>query len=147
MLHQLVGDDAFFRGLRRFYTTYRFQKAGSDDLRRAMEAESGLVLDRFFEQWIYGDQLPNVGYSVRVEETAGGGKAVIVRFEQVGQPFDVPVTVSVDDGSGRMTEVVVSIREASAEARVPVAGAVKKVEVNRDSGALGSFTENRGAKQ
>ena len=54
MLRRLVGDEAFFRGLRRFYAGSRFQKAGTDDFRRAMEAESGRSLDRFFERWIYG---------------------------------------------------------------------------------------------
>ena len=34
--------------------TSRFQKAGTDDFRAAMEAEAGRPLDRFFERWIYG---------------------------------------------------------------------------------------------
>ena len=41
MLRRLVGDEAFFGGLRRFYDTWRFKKAGTDDLRRAMEEASG----------------------------------------------------------------------------------------------------------
>ena len=54
MLRRLVGDETFFRGLRRFYDDRRFQKAGTDDFERAMEEESGRSLDRFFERWIYG---------------------------------------------------------------------------------------------
>ena len=50
MLRRLVGDDSFFRGLRRFYEEHKFKKAGTDDLRRAMEAETGRPLDRFFER-------------------------------------------------------------------------------------------------
>ena len=34
MLRRLVGDDAFFRGLRRFYRDSRFRKAGTEDFRR-----------------------------------------------------------------------------------------------------------------
>ena len=41
MLRRLVGDEAFFRGLRRFYSASRFKKAGTDDFRAAMEAEAG----------------------------------------------------------------------------------------------------------
>ena len=44
MLRRLVGDDVFFRGLRRFYDRYRFQKAGTDELREVFEAESGQPL-------------------------------------------------------------------------------------------------------
>ena len=41
MLRRLVGDEAFFRGLRRFYDDRRFQKAGTDDFERAIEAGIG----------------------------------------------------------------------------------------------------------
>ena len=39
-------------------TSSKFQKAGTDDLERAFEAESGRPLDRFFERWIYGTRHP-----------------------------------------------------------------------------------------
>src|SRR5438128_4102662 len=58
MLRRLVGDDMFFRGLRRFYRASRFRKVGTEDFRAAMEAEAKLPLDRFFERWIYGSTLP-----------------------------------------------------------------------------------------
>ena len=32
MLRRLMGDEAFFRGLRRYYAENRFKKAGTDDL-------------------------------------------------------------------------------------------------------------------
>ena len=71
MLRRLLGDEAFFRGLRRFYDGRRFQKAGTDDLERAMEAESGRVLDRFFERWIYGTDIPRIRYSSHDRRRAG----------------------------------------------------------------------------
>ena len=67
MLRRLVGDDAFFRGVRRFYETSRFRKVGTEDFRRAMEAESSRPLERFFERWIYGSTLPTVQFSHHVE--------------------------------------------------------------------------------
>jgi Aminopeptidase N len=75
MLRLMVGDDAFFRGIRRFYRQERFRKAGTEDLRAAMEAESGQQLGRFFEQWIYGSGLPRLKVSYRVE----GGDIVLRR--------------------------------------------------------------------
>ena len=64
MLRRLLGDEAFFAGLRRFYDDRRFQKAGTDDLERALEAESGRTLDRFFERWIYGNEIPRIAVQV-----------------------------------------------------------------------------------
>lgn len=139
MLRRLMGDDAFFGGLRRFYDQWRFKKAGTDDLRHAMEEESGLDLTRFFDQWVLGDALPQVAVSERV--VAGdGAQDVEVEFEQVGAVFDVPVTVTVETDRGPATALVVKLTERHAVVRIPVRGAVRKIEVNRDEAALGTFT-------
>ena len=58
MLRGLVGDDAFFRGARAFLERFRFAKAGTDDLREALEAASGRDLRPYFERWIYDTGLP-----------------------------------------------------------------------------------------
>src|SRR5262249_28196875 len=89
MLRRLVGDEAFFRGIRRFYRTMRFKKAGTEDFRVAMEAASGRPLERFFERWIYGVTLPRVKFSYAVE-----GQQVLLRAEQLGEEiFDLPLVV------------------------------------------------------
>src|SRR6185312_5410791 len=65
MLRRLLGDDAFFAGLRQFYMSSRFNKAGTEDLRKAMEEASGRSLERFFERWIYNATLPHITFSYR----------------------------------------------------------------------------------
>ena len=67
MLRRLIGDEAFFSGLRQFYASNRFKKAGTDDLRQAMEAASGRDLERFFERWIYDNGIPRLRFSSAVE--------------------------------------------------------------------------------
>jgi hypothetical protein len=146
MLRRMTGDEAFFAGLRRFYSTWRFQKAGSDDLRVAMQGASGLVLDRFFERWIYGDGLPEVSYSTSVADTPTGPEAV-VRFEQSGDIYDLPVTVTVECAGQPPIDMLVKITDRQAEAHIPLTGALKKVEVNRDNGALGRFTAAKATLQ
>ena len=79
MLRRLVGRRDVLPAIRRFYTEQKFQKAGTDDLRRAFEAESGRPLERFFDRWIYGAAIPRVRYA----RTIAPG-SVAVRFEQVG---------------------------------------------------------------
>jgi hypothetical protein len=139
MMRRLVGDRAFFGGLRRFYRTWCFQKAGSDDLRQAMEAESGRDLGRFFERWIYDDRLPALSVTSRVEDTPRGPEAV-VRFEQSGEIFDVPVLVTLGYVDRAADEIVVAVTERVVERRIPVRGVVKKIEVNRDGAALGTIS-------
>jgi Peptidase family M1 domain len=139
MLRRLLGDDAFFTGLRRFYADRRYQKAGTEDLERALEAESGRVLDRFFERWIYGTDIPRIRYST----TLGNG-AVNVRFEQAAElVFDVPVTVTITYANGRTQDVVVPVTEAVVERSIPTTDLVRQVQVNRDSAAIAEFEEKR----
>ncbi|HUE86871.1 MAG TPA: M1 family aminopeptidase [Vicinamibacterales bacterium] len=133
MLRRLIGDDAFFRGLRRYYTENRFKKAGTEDLQRAMEAEADRSLTRFFEQWIYASGLPRIRYS-----TATEGQELVVRFEQVGEVYDVPVTVTLNYND-RSVDEIVPLDEATVEKRFPLAGSLRNVAINDDHAALGHF--------
>ncbi len=135
MLRRLLGDEAFFAGLRRFYTDSRFKKAGTLDLRHAMEKASGQSLERFFQRWIFESGIPRVRYSTAIE-----GQHLVVRFEQVGassddQVYDVPVTVSMNYGE-KNVEDVVPVTEASVERRYPLSGTLRNVEINADGAAL-----------
>jgi hypothetical protein len=130
MLRLLLGDDVFFRGIRRFYTTWRFQKAGTEDLKHAFEAEAGRPLDRYFERWIYGSTLPQLKFSYTT-----GPDAVTARFEQVGEIFDVPVTVTVQYANNTSIDVVVPVTDRVSEVRIPTSALIRSVEANRDDKA------------
>jgi hypothetical protein len=138
MLRRLVGDEAFFDGLRRFYAENRFDKAGTAALQEAMEAASGESLERFFQRWVYESDIPRVRYSTAVD-----GQEVVIRFEQVGLAgedalFDIPVTVTVEYSDGAVEEVV-RIREAVVEQRLPLRASVRNVTVNADEAAVAIF--------
>jgi aminopeptidase N len=136
MLRRLVGDEAFFAGLQSYYEQYRLTKAGTDDFRRVMEAASGRSLERFFDRWIYGAELPRVAWST---ESAAGG--TVVRLAQQGEVFDLPVSVTATYSGGRTETVVAVLTEATGEVTLP-AGQVRRVEINADGGAIGRFSGN-----
>jgi len=131
MLRRLVGDDAFFAGLRDFYATWRYKKAGTGDFRAAMEKASGRPLDRFFDRWIFGSGIPTLHFSYVTE-----GQSVRVRFEQKGDVYDVPVLVTLTYTDGTTDDVTVAATEAITERTLPLKGTLRSVEVNRDNGAL-----------
>ena len=141
MLRRLVGDDAFFGGLRRFYHEWRFRKAGTDALQLAFEIEAGRSLSRFFDRWIHEADLPDVRFSSRTERT-GSGEEVVLRFEQRSDRlFDLPVTVTVQYRSGEEESVVVPVSERVTERRLPARGRVRRVSVNRDRMALANIDQ------
>jgi S-adenosylmethionine/arginine decarboxylase-like enzyme len=130
MLRRLVGDEAFFSGVRRFYRTMRFKKAGTEDFRAAMEAASGRSLERFFERWIYNASLPRLTFNHRVE-----GSDVVLHFEQTGEIFDLPVTVVLNYGDRKST-IVVPVTERVVDKRVPLEGTLRGIDINKDDGTL-----------
>ncbi len=137
MLRRLIGDEAFFGALRRFYTEFRFRKAGTDDLRQAIERETGKPFSRFFERWIYGADLPSIEWSVRVDGEREE-RAALLHLEQGPKVFDLPVTISVELDNGTMKTTVVELTQESVDARIPIGGTarVRDVTVNRDRAAL-----------
>ena len=136
MLRRLIGDDEFFRGLRRFYRDSRFRKVGTDDLQAAMERESGKPLDRFFQQWIYGATIPRVKVAYRLE-----GSEVVLRIEQVGEVFDLPVTITLQYVDKKPVDVLVPVTEQVVERRVPLAGVLRGVEISKDDGMLAEIVK------
>jgi aminopeptidase N len=135
MLRRLVGDEVFFRGVRRFYTESLFAKAGTEDFRLAMETEAGRSLERFFERWIYGSNLPRLTFAYRVESSSSA-PTLVLRFEQTGDVFDVPVTVTLQYVDRRVVEVPISITDRVVELRVPLNGTLRSAEVSKDDGSL-----------
>jgi hypothetical protein len=137
MLRLLLGDETFFRGLRLFYEDRRYQKAGTEDLERAMEIASGRVLDRFFDRWIYNAELPRVSYRATISE-----RSVTVEFEQAGPAiFDIPVTVRLVHTNGQTRDVIVPVTDKQVTRSIQTDSPVRQVQINRDSASLAEFDE------
>jgi len=133
MLQRLIGPEAFARGVRRFYQAHRFQKAGTDDLRAAFEAEAGIPLGRFFERWILGYTLPQVRLSWRMDPD---GAHVFVRIEQTGDTFDFPLLITMQFQNGQTGHASLRVDGAVHEARLPVPGPVRQIDTRDDLGLV-----------
>jgi len=131
MLRRRLGDETFFRGLQRFYKDWRFRKAGTDNVQQAFEAESGQSLERFFEQWIHGAGVPVLVSSWQLDPAAAVPTAV-VRLEQIGVQYEYPVTVTLRYAIGPADDVLVSVVDRVTNIRLPCAGRLRDVLVNRD---------------
>lgn len=137
MLRRWIGDEAFRRGLQRFYREWQFRKAGTDDLRAAFEAEAGRPLGRFFDRWILGSALPRLRARTAVDDS---GRAATVRIEQIGEVFDLPLTIVVQYIDGRTAEVALGLTEAVAEQRIPLTGRLRRITA-RDELTLAEWVD------
>jgi len=61
-LRYAVGSDSvFFPALRAYGQQYAFGNANTEGFKASMEASTGLDLDTFFAQWVYGEGFPRFG--------------------------------------------------------------------------------------
>jgi hypothetical protein len=81
-------------------------------------------------------------YRYRVEAAAAGSEAVL-RFEQTGEIFDLPVTVILEYADGRTTRVVVPIWDRDTEMRVALEGTLRSIDISKDDGTLAEITRQR----
>ena len=130
MLRAIVGDEAFSKASRDFLEKHRFGKAGTDDLREALEEASGKDLSRYFETWIYGTALPVLRYTTRTE-SAAGGYVTHVEVKPHDLPGPVPLQIVVTTADGRQ-ESTVSLPPEGGRWTVTTARAPRKVEINDD---------------
>jgi hypothetical protein len=127
MLRGLMGEDAFFRGLRAFYTEWRFRKAGTEEFRAAMEKASGQNLQAFFEAWIYGTAIPRVSVRHTIE-----GSNAIVTIEQRGEVVPLPVTVTLVYAGGNTERLVIPSLERTTTKTLALTGPLRELVVNEE---------------
>ena len=53
LLHETVGDEAFWKAINIYLNRYKFSNVETSDLKKVIEETSGKNLDLSFKQWIY----------------------------------------------------------------------------------------------
>jgi aminopeptidase N len=102
MLRGVMGDSAFFQGIRDYYRTYRDSSVLTAQFRRRMEVAAHADLGWFFRQWLLQAGYPQLDVTWRQDEAAG---ALVVNVRQ-SQPADwgryrlpvLPVALHMADG-------------------------------------------------
>lgn len=109
MLRWKLGDSVFFKGIRRYFndSTISFGFARTDDLKRNLEAVSGINLKEFFDDWFYGQGYP----SYNIQWTQIGNDYVKINMSQTtSHPsvsfFPLPVALQFKNATQQKTIVV-----------------------------------------
>ena len=100
MLRDLIGHEAFDRGIRTFWQKKQFLVASWDDLREAFESASGLDLGPFFDQWLRRSGAPNLRISNAKSGPSGTGHRVTISLTQRAPAYQlrVPLEIRTDNG-------------------------------------------------
>ena len=92
MIRGELGDALFLAGLRRFFDTYRFRRAGFEELRTTFELESGTDLRPLFHQWLERPGAPLLTLSDT--RTEGRVLELELRQEQQGEAYRLGVPLA-----------------------------------------------------
>ena len=127
-LRGLLGDKAFFDGLKIYYYAHKDSTATTDDLRVALEKSSGKKLKDFFERWIY-----KAGHPVyKLSWNQINEKTIEIKLNQIqeDEAFLIPVTIEIITNKGTRR---VSIIPTSKESTLKIKSAKpKKITIDPD---------------
>jgi aminopeptidase N len=142
MLRRVVGDSAFFRGIRQYYATHRHGTALTDDLRRAVEAASGQQLDWFFDQWLRRPGYPAPVLTWAYDSTAARLTVTVDQERSRFGAYRFPLTLAVHDALGAPRKVVIDVvAEPRTTVQLPFAVTTRPTRVvpDPDVDLLASF--------
>ncbi|KAA3613076.1 MAG: T9SS C-terminal target domain-containing protein [Calditrichaeota bacterium] len=110
MLRGVVGDDTFFEIMQAWYDNpkTKYGAAYTSDFQQVAEEVSGLNLEKFFQQWIYGEYFPVYAYGHKVIETDSGFNiSLIIDQKQTNTGFFwMPIDVQIITESDTLNYVV-----------------------------------------
>jgi aminopeptidase N len=143
MLRYVVGDEAFFAGLKSYLETNAFGNGTSQGLKAAMEASSGIELDAFFDEWVYGLGYPTYATSWSSRSVGAGRYQVDLRVVQTQRGtgvFTIPLEIEVGYADGTTTRERIAIPSADHVVSLCLDASPTRVTVDPDNRVLGTVS-------
>lgn len=120
MLRREIGDSAFFRGIRAYYSANRHGNALTADLQSAFERASARELDWFFDQWMRRPGYAEVDATWAWNEKARRLSVTVQQDARVA-PYRLSLAVDVTTASGVARRVRVTVpAQRSSTITVPI---------------------------
>lgn len=121
MLRGVLGDDVFFRGVRRYYEENAYETVLTEDFRAAMEDVAERDLEWFFDQWLRRPGHPVITTDATWDEDAGMGRITLRQVQPRSWPtFRLPATVEIELAEGTTVRREVDMTERVLEVEVPL---------------------------
>jgi aminopeptidase N len=145
MLRRRVGDEPFWKSFQRYANGHRLKSVETSDFRRAVEAETGRDLERFFYDWTERAGSPvldvNTSYAPEAKQAR-----VVIKQTQAGEAFHFPLTIAFHyPENGKPVVVEQDVTDKEYTMVVPLPGRPARVDVDPDYTLLGAINETKDA--
>ena len=145
MARAVLGDSAFFQGVRSYYLAHRHGNSVSDDLRTAFEGVSGRDLRWFFDQWLRRPGYPEVATTWSYDRATRRVYLVLKQRPRFGN-FRFPLVVDVERADGVVVRATVEVPAApSTHLELPLAldSSPRRVTLDPDAQLLADLDPPR----
>tara|TARA_Y100000385_G_scaffold140833_1_gene146218 strand:+ start:34 stop:1659 length:1626 start_codon:yes stop_codon:yes gene_type:complete len=131
MLRDKIGDSAFFSGVRRYYQTYKWKNAKTNDFKLIMENQCGCSLNAFFNQWLKQSGLPVIQVYYEIE------KHLYLTIKQLQkEAYSFPLTVRVYYKNEKYNDHHIFVDQKTKEYVIEANGEVLKIELDPNTKLL-----------
>ncbi|MCH5373773.1 MAG: HEAT repeat domain-containing protein, partial [Planctomycetes bacterium] len=144
MLRSRLGDDEFFRGLRRYGVVFAYQTAETSDFRKVFEELYGVSLERFFYDWTERKGHPQL--TVKSDyDPEGQVMRINIQQTQQEEPFEFVLEVELTDAGAAGNPIVNRQRISGKEQTllVPVQQRPKLIRVDPNLTLLAEIKEEK----
>ena len=133
VLRGVIGDEAWWKGIRSYVAAHKLDVVETDDFRKAMETASGKDLKWFFDQWVFKAGHPELKVRWHYEDA---DKTVRVQVQQTQALddqtplFRLPTTLEITEVAGKPRVVPIVIDGKTHEFVIPAATRPRMVEID-----------------
>ncbi|OGP23072.1 MAG: hypothetical protein A2X99_03030 [Deltaproteobacteria bacterium GWB2_55_19] len=129
MLERLLGEEAFSKGLRAFYSSNAGKNASWTDIKKGFEKASDKDLGWFFDEWLNSAGGPVLSIEGAVREKNGEKHILKFSVVQAGEPYvlDLPLLVRTEGGDVWKN---IRVKEARTEVSFELASAPASFEID-----------------
>ena len=145
MLHNYVGDSAFFKSLNLYLTTNKFKSAEAQQLRLAFEEVTGQDLNWFWNQWYYGSGQPDL--TINYDYSDKNARVIIEQTQSTGKIFKLPVTIDVYNGGANRKRYQVWVNNKTDTFYFASDTKPSLINVDADKVLLAKKTDNKSAEE
>tara|TARA_B100001250_G_scaffold414475_1_gene453106 strand:- start:3069 stop:5552 length:2484 start_codon:yes stop_codon:yes gene_type:complete len=99
MIHDYLGDDAFWRFIKYYTKVYQYKNVETPDLKKAIEETTGQNMDWFFKQWVYEPGFPEYEVKWNYNQRNKSIKLFIKQTQDLVENniFKMPIKIQIDN--------------------------------------------------
>ena len=134
-LRETVGTENFWKAINVYLNRHKFGNVESTDLQKTMEETSGMNLDWFFRQWVYGAGFPKLNvkqvYNPQTKTLNLTVAQIQIPDKSTASAFVLPMDVEIATSNGTKTEKI-EIKKRIENFSFKLDGKPTKVTLDRD---------------